>query len=62
MNDFGFPPSELFGLVLKFGVEPKDTDYYDPNSPWLGNSNLSSPDFWDAKNNRCVDPGDSSKV
>lgn len=62
LNDFGFPPGELFGLVLKFGVEPADTDFYDPNSPWLGNSNLHTGDFWDTKTDRCTDPGDGSKV
>ena len=38
MADFGFPLQMLFGLGLKEGYLPLNTDVYDPYSPTFGNS------------------------
>lgn len=40
MYDFGFYPSDLLFIGVRETVLPKDTDVYDPNDPWFGNSNL----------------------
>jgi len=40
MNDFGFLPKTLPGLALTKGYSHKKGDFYDPNHPTLGNSNI----------------------
>ena len=42
MQDFGFPGTTLIGLYEKKGVLPAQLDFYNPNSPYLGNSNLAA--------------------
>ena len=38
MNDYGFRPGSLFGLVNEKGYLPLDTDIYAPSEPFKGNS------------------------
>ena len=51
MNDFGIPPMQLFWMCSKLGYSPLTTDTYDPNSPWLGNSNLKKS--WQENGGKC---------
>lgn len=38
MNDYGFSPSSLFGLALEPGVVPNESDVYNPDAPFSGNT------------------------
>jgi hypothetical protein len=40
MNDFGFPAYSLFYISGRIAIESNPTDYFQPDSPWLGNTNL----------------------
>lgn len=48
MTDFGFVPSGLWGKNNIDILIPAATDYYNPTSPYFGNSNL-------AKLNSCAE-------
>ena len=38
MNDYGFTPGALFGLTMIESYRPLDTDVYDPQDEYKGNS------------------------
>ena len=40
MNDFGFTPGSLIGLISKPYLHHNPGDVYDPNHPFLGNTNV----------------------
>lgn len=40
MNDYGFKPGTLFGLVTEKGVLPDANDVYNPSAPFSGNSGV----------------------
>jgi len=42
MNDYGFPPAQLFYKQFKGALISSNQDAYDPNSPTLGNSNVGT--------------------
>ena len=52
MNDFGVPASQIYFLNGKKGVAPLTTDFYDPYSPYLGNSNLQ--EIYDKNGGKCL--------
>merc|ERR1719329_59136 len=43
LNDFGIRPGGLFRLAGKLGAFPEDTDVYDPEDEYAGNSNWWKP-------------------
>lgn len=56
MNDFGIPASTTFFLNGILGEKPLYNDFYDPNSPTLGNSVLLAK--YQANGGKCL-PKDS---
>ena len=44
MNDFGFTPGSLVGLILKPYLPHNPGDVYDPTHPFFGNSNVECSD------------------
>ena len=40
MNDFGFTPKTLIGLILKDYYHHNEGDKFDPNDPFFGNTNV----------------------
>jgi hypothetical protein len=56
MNDYGFKPATLFGLVTMDGDLPNETDRYDPDLPRKGNTKFDSEAFnFSTDENRDVD-------
>lgn len=47
MNDYGFRPSGLLGIVPTKGYFPKPTDVYDPTKPNNGNTNFGNPEHYE---------------
>lgn len=52
MNDFGIPATSLFFLNRVSGQVPQYNDFYDPHSPYLGNSNLKIK--YEANGGKCL--------
>mmetsp|Transcript_13097 Transcript_13097/g.15135 ORF Transcript_13097/g.15135 Transcript_13097/m.15135 type:complete len:1178 (-) Transcript_13097:54-3587(-) len=58
MNDYGFKPAFLFGMVPRKGQLPNKTDVYNPNSANKGNTNTAATKDtfdWNKDDNNGVD-------
>ena len=58
MNDYGFKPATLFGLVDEEGTYPNPGDRYDPTQPRKGNTNISGEKTtltWNTNEDKNVD-------